>query len=166
MLRALSRIIDPDFGMDIVACGFVKDLAIDGGSGRVTFRLELTTPACPIKDEFERKVRCESHFCELCRALLMTDPFPACDAFEVNMPTYLRVHSSSCSTPCTRVVPCLRRRCVDWGVFCQRPSVSCLRRADSPRTCTAHLQLSVYAPCIRARGALILKPQPGRRTQA
>ena len=56
MLRALSRIIDPDFGMDIVACGFVKDLTIDGGSGRVAFRLELTTPACPIKDEFERKV--------------------------------------------------------------------------------------------------------------
>ena len=55
VLRALSRIIDPDFGMDIVACGFVKDLAIDGGS-RVAFRLELTTPACPIKDEFERKV--------------------------------------------------------------------------------------------------------------
>jgi len=56
VLRALSRIIDPDFGMDIVACGFVKDLAIDGGSGLVQFRLELTTPACPIKDEFERKV--------------------------------------------------------------------------------------------------------------
>ena len=55
MLRALSRIIDPDFGMDIVACGFVKDLSIRG-DGTVGFRLELTTPACPIKDEFERKV--------------------------------------------------------------------------------------------------------------
>ena len=27
MLAALSRIIDPDFGEDIVACGFVRDLA-------------------------------------------------------------------------------------------------------------------------------------------
>jgi hypothetical protein len=27
VLAALSRIIDPDFGEDIVACGFVRDLA-------------------------------------------------------------------------------------------------------------------------------------------
>ena len=57
VLRELARIIDPDFGQDIVACGFVKDLAADAGSGRVSFALELTTPACPIKDEFERKAR-------------------------------------------------------------------------------------------------------------
>ena len=57
MLRELARIIDPDFGQDIVACGFVKDLAADAGSGAVSFALELTTPACPIKDEFERKAR-------------------------------------------------------------------------------------------------------------
>ncbi len=56
VLAALSRIIDPDFGMNIVDCGFVKDLAIDAGAGSVAFRLELTTPACPIKDEFERQV--------------------------------------------------------------------------------------------------------------
>lgn len=55
VLRALSQIIDPDFGMDIVQCGFVKDLTIDQQTGHVKFRLELTTPACPIKDEFERK---------------------------------------------------------------------------------------------------------------
>lgn len=41
--------------MDIVQCGFVKDLNINQQSGHVKFRLELTTPACPIKDEFERK---------------------------------------------------------------------------------------------------------------
>eukprot|EP00887_Chlorella_sp_A99_P003029 scaffold9.g3029.t1 len=56
VLRALGQIIDPDFGMSIVDCGFVKDLAV-GGDGRVLFRLELTTPACPIKDEFEQKAR-------------------------------------------------------------------------------------------------------------
>ena len=55
VLQALSQIIDPDFGMDIVQCGFVKDLNVNQQSGHVKFRLELTTPACPIKDEFERK---------------------------------------------------------------------------------------------------------------
>ncbi len=56
MLAALSRILDPDFGMNIVDCGFIKDLDIDSKSGRVAFRMELTTPACPIKDDFEQKV--------------------------------------------------------------------------------------------------------------
>ncbi|KAM7259424.1 hypothetical protein ACFE04_015165 [Oxalis oulophora] len=55
VLQALSQIIDPDFGTDIVSCGFVKDLHIDQTSGEVSFRLELTTPACPIKDMFEQK---------------------------------------------------------------------------------------------------------------
>ncbi|XP_008337454.3 fe-S cluster assembly factor HCF101, chloroplastic isoform X2 [Malus domestica] len=55
VLKALSQIIDPDFGTDIVSCGFVKDLDINDASGEVSFRLELTTPACPIKDMFEQQ---------------------------------------------------------------------------------------------------------------
>lgn len=42
---------------DIVSCGFVKGLSVSPQSGHVTFALELTTPACPIKGEFERKAR-------------------------------------------------------------------------------------------------------------
>jgi len=55
VLAQLRRIIDPDFGEDIVACGFVKDLTIDAASGAVAFNLELTTPACPVKDQFKRE---------------------------------------------------------------------------------------------------------------
>ncbi|KAG8367408.1 hypothetical protein BUALT_Bualt16G0068800 [Buddleja alternifolia] len=55
VLKALSQIIDPDFGTDIVSCGFVKDLIVSKTSGEVSFRLELTTPACPVKDMFEQK---------------------------------------------------------------------------------------------------------------
>lgn len=55
VLKALSQIIDPDFGTDIVSCGFVKDLGINEALGEVSFRLELTTPACPVKDMFENK---------------------------------------------------------------------------------------------------------------
>jgi Mrp family chromosome partitioning ATPase len=54
VLSALSTIIDPDFGMNIVDCGFVKDLVIDSDAKKVSFTLELTTPACPIKEEFEK----------------------------------------------------------------------------------------------------------------
>ena len=53
VLEALSQIIDPDFGKDIVALGFVKDVTIE--SGKVSFTIELTTPACPVKEEFRRQ---------------------------------------------------------------------------------------------------------------
>ena len=53
VLDALRNVIDPDFGEDVVNCGFVKDLRITD-DGDVTFTLELTTPACPVKEEFDR----------------------------------------------------------------------------------------------------------------
>jgi ATP-binding protein involved in chromosome partitioning len=49
VLNALRTVNDPDLHRDIVSLGFVKDLAIDGG--RVAFTIELTTPACPVKDQ-------------------------------------------------------------------------------------------------------------------
>ncbi len=53
VLDALKSIIDPDFHKDIVSLGFVKDVLIEGG--RVGFTIELTTPACPVKEEFRRQ---------------------------------------------------------------------------------------------------------------
>src|SRR5262245_18872829 len=55
VLDALRPIVDPDFGKSIVDLGFVKELRIEGG--RVEFAIELTTPACPVKAEFERAAR-------------------------------------------------------------------------------------------------------------
>ncbi|MBW2269582.1 MAG: Mrp/NBP35 family ATP-binding protein [Deltaproteobacteria bacterium] len=52
VLDALRPIIDPDFGKSIVDLGFVKNLAIEGG--KVRFTIELTTPACPVKEQFEQ----------------------------------------------------------------------------------------------------------------
>jgi len=55
VLDALRPIVDPDFRKSIVDLGFVKNLTIDGG--RVSFAIELTTPACPVKAEFEKAAR-------------------------------------------------------------------------------------------------------------
>ncbi len=55
VLEALRPIIDPDFGRSIVELGFIKKLRIDGS--RVAFDIELTTPACPVKAEFEKAAR-------------------------------------------------------------------------------------------------------------
>ena len=55
VLDALRPIVDPDFGKSIVDLGFVKNLRIEGG--RVSFAIELTTPACPVKEEFQSAAR-------------------------------------------------------------------------------------------------------------
>jgi len=55
VLDALRPIVDPDFGKSIVDLGFIKNLVIEGDS--VSFAIELTTPACPVKAEFERAAR-------------------------------------------------------------------------------------------------------------
>src|SRR4026207_1909077 len=55
VLDALRQIPDPDLQKDIVTLGFNKDLKIDGGL--VSFRIVLTTPACPVKAEMESAAR-------------------------------------------------------------------------------------------------------------
>jgi len=52
VLDQLRQIIDPDLNRDIVSLGFVKNLAISGSM--VSFDIELTTPACPVKAEFQK----------------------------------------------------------------------------------------------------------------
>ncbi|MEE2886483.1 MAG: Mrp/NBP35 family ATP-binding protein [Planctomycetota bacterium] len=49
MLDALRSVEDPDLHRDIVSLDFVKNLTIEGG--KVAFEVELTTPACPMKDQ-------------------------------------------------------------------------------------------------------------------
>ncbi len=55
VLAALRAVTDPDLHKDIVTLGFVKDLRID--DGRVAFSIELTTPACPVKDMMREQAR-------------------------------------------------------------------------------------------------------------
>lgn len=50
VLKALSSVIDPDLNRDIVTLGFVKNLVLEDRT--VSFDVELTTPACPVKDMF------------------------------------------------------------------------------------------------------------------
>src|SRR6266581_3204313 len=55
VLEALKVVNDPDLHRDIVSLGFIKNLNIDGG--RVAFTIELTTPACPVKDQMRDQAR-------------------------------------------------------------------------------------------------------------
>jgi ATP-binding protein involved in chromosome partitioning len=51
VLSALRAVQDPDLHKDIVTLGFVKEVQIEGGE--VDFTVELTTPACPVKDQLK-----------------------------------------------------------------------------------------------------------------
>src|SRR4026209_775465 len=55
VLTALKVVKDPDLNRDIISLGFIKDLKIDGT--RVAFTIELTTPACPVKDQMRDQAR-------------------------------------------------------------------------------------------------------------
>ena len=48
VLDALRVVQDPDLHRDIVTLGFVKDIKIC--EGHIAFKVELTTPACPVKE--------------------------------------------------------------------------------------------------------------------
>jgi len=71
VLDSMRHIIDPDLGKDIVSLGFIKDLKIDESA--VAFTVELTTPACPVKDQFRQQ--CEAAVSQL----------PGVKRVEVNM---------------------------------------------------------------------------------
>ena len=53
ILKALSKVIDPDFKKDLVSLGMIQDLKIEGK--KVSFTVVLTTPACPLKERFRKE---------------------------------------------------------------------------------------------------------------
>lgn len=55
VLKALSKVEEPDLKKDLVTLNMVKDVEVDGK--KISFTIVLTTPACPLK-ELIRK-RCE-----------------------------------------------------------------------------------------------------------
>ncbi len=79
IVEALKSIKDPDLGRDIVSLGFVKDVKFCGGVAAVT--IELTTPACPVKDQMREEAR---------QAILALDGID-----EANVEMTARVRSSS-----------------------------------------------------------------------
>jgi ATP-binding protein involved in chromosome partitioning len=55
ILDALRTVQEPELGRDLVTLNMVKAISIDASD--VALTIELTTPACPLKDEIERNAR-------------------------------------------------------------------------------------------------------------
>src|SRR5436190_4147610 len=56
VLDALRVVHDPDLHRDIVSLGFVQNVQINP-DGAVAFNINLTTPACPVKDDLRDQAR-------------------------------------------------------------------------------------------------------------
>ena len=54
-LQALAKVNDPELRRDLVSLGMVKDLSVDGDTVRL--KVELTTPACPLKETIGKDVK-------------------------------------------------------------------------------------------------------------
>ncbi|MFL5720746.1 MAG: P-loop NTPase, partial [Chloroflexota bacterium] len=52
VIDAMRTVQEPELGRDLISLDMVKNVVIDGTSLSMT--IELTTPACPLKDEIER----------------------------------------------------------------------------------------------------------------
>ena len=55
ILEALSRVKEPELNNDLVSLNMIQDIDIHGG--KVSFRIVLTTPACPLKHQIEKEAR-------------------------------------------------------------------------------------------------------------
>lgn len=51
VLKALSNVMEPDLGKDLITLNMVKDIEIQ--ENKVSFTVVLTTPACPLKEQIK-----------------------------------------------------------------------------------------------------------------
>ncbi|MFA3782538.1 iron-sulfur cluster carrier protein ApbC [Melioribacteraceae bacterium 4301-Me] len=82
ILNLLRQVIDPDLRKDIVTLNMVKNLKVDDSS--VSFTVELTTPACPLKDKIK----------EDCINIIKKN-YPAVKDIQVEMTSKVRASSAS-----------------------------------------------------------------------
>jgi ATP-binding protein involved in chromosome partitioning len=54
VMKALATVQEPELGGDLVSRGMIKDVSVEGT--KVSLTVELTTPACPLKDEIQDRV--------------------------------------------------------------------------------------------------------------
>src|SRR6185436_3293987 len=55
VLDALRSVMDPDLHRDIVSLNFIRNMKIQGDT--VSFDVNLTTPACPVKERLREQSR-------------------------------------------------------------------------------------------------------------
>ncbi len=81
VIDALSKVNDPDLNKDLVSLNMVKDIKINGNNIYVV--IELTTPACPLKD----KIKAD------CVAAIKKE-VPEAEKIEIEMSSHVHAHKN------------------------------------------------------------------------
>jgi ATP-binding protein involved in chromosome partitioning len=81
IMAALSTVKEPELGRDLVTLNMIKDLMIDGS--HVRFTIELTTPACPLKERIEQESR---------QAVMSV---PGVEQVEIQLTSNVRAHNAA-----------------------------------------------------------------------
>lgn len=55
ILEALSKVLDPELGKDLVTLGMIDDVQVE--DSEVHFTINLTTPACPLKNQIQQNAQ-------------------------------------------------------------------------------------------------------------
>lgn len=82
VLRSLRKVQDPDLHKDLVSLDMVKNIRLDGNN--VALDVELTTPACPLKDKIKSD----------CIETLRND-LPSLKEININMTSRVRAHGDN-----------------------------------------------------------------------
>jgi ATP-binding protein involved in chromosome partitioning len=82
ILNSLKSVIDPDLHKDIVTLGMVKDILID--NDKISLTVELTTPACPLKDKIQND----------CITAIKSD-FPSFKIVDIKMSSNVKTHNDN-----------------------------------------------------------------------
>ncbi|MEI7811207.1 MAG: iron-sulfur cluster carrier protein ApbC [Ignavibacteria bacterium] len=82
ILNSLRKVQDPDLRRDLVTLDMIKNIKIDGNN--VSFDVELTTPACPLKDKIKGD----------CIEAVKADN-PSAGDVNINMTSRVRTHSDA-----------------------------------------------------------------------
>jgi len=92
VLKALTQVQDPDLHRDIVSLGFIKAIKIDDGN--VALSIELTTPACPVRDQMKEQ------------AFQFVRAIPGVKQVDITMTS--KVRPSISSQTATRLIPTIK----------------------------------------------------------
>jgi len=134
VLDALRKVNDPDLHRDIVSLGFVKDIVVDGG--HVSFKVELTTPACPVKEIL--KEQCEQVVLDL----------EGVDKVEVEMTAKVRVRDAEAADLIPQVKHCIAIASGKGGVGKSTVAVNLAIALSETGAKVGLLDADVYGPSI------------------